>query len=88
MKTQNTSEDGVNALGGKEKVLEALSFAAGELQAVHPFSLSITALDEARIIVENWVAPSPTSQPNETQEVANAETLTASEPPHGLDSIV
>ncbi len=76
MKTQNTGEDEVNALG--ELISTLRRQAKGIAKEGHygwgnTMSAAADALER--------LAPSPTSQPNETQESANATTPATSE--HG-----
>ncbi len=98
MKTQNTSEDEGNALGGPCEVplieqLRSVPETCREMIEINPThhrnipygSLCHKAADEIERL--SALAPSPTSQPNETQKSANAETPPASKPTHGLDSI-
>ncbi len=79
-------EDEGNALGGK-----AIGFCRRFVEMQRAWAVGGTELVNFQTLadeIEAALAPSPTSQPNETRESANAKTLTASEPPHVSDSIV
>ncbi len=97
MKTQNTSEDEGNALGGKawsvtlrdDAIVLHTEFTDVLFDRIPGRVVLVEKVAEIHNAEIAALAPSPTSQPNETQESANAETPTTGEqaPGSSIDTL-